>query len=401
MRKFAIAFVVLSCLVAAGCVRRVLESAPAHSVPADVPEPYRAIYGELDAELHRQIPLIPSPWGTKTSETAFGVELLAANSHRGEALLEPSARRAAAVTLDRLKTLGVQSVSLSIHYPLLTRNQPRAPEYREFYRELGAEIRKRGLKIVVELGSAFREPEFSRLKVDYSGLTRARFSAGLRETAEAVIADIGPDWLTVLSEPDTQSRNTDLPFSPEAFAATVQEVVQGLKRGGVSLGAGAGTWTSSDYFRALARIPELDYLDLHIYPIHHGFAAERALKAREIAQDRGKGISIGEAWLYKVAGRELGRITPVEAISRDAFSFWQTLDDHFIEMVVNLARTLDARFCSFFWMTYLYAYVDHTAETARLPPGELMALGDRLAAENILKGRPSATGERFRQLIAQ
>jgi hypothetical protein len=357
------------------------------------------IYRELDAEFHRQLPLVPVPWGQKKSQPAFGVELLAAGSDRADALLHEQALTEGALNLDRLKALGVRCVSISLHYPMLTRDYPRAVEYRAFYRGLTAEIRRRGLAIVVTMGSASREPELSRITTDYRGLSRERFSAGLREMAEAVVADIRPDGLTLLSEPDTQTRNTGLAFSPAEFAAVVKQVARDLKQPGIRLGAGAGTWTALEYFKALAEIPELDYLDLHIYPIQHGFAAERALKAADIARSHGKAIAIGAAWLYKAWGREFNRISHVEALGRNMYSFWQALDEHFIELVVNLARHIDAEFCSFFWMKYLYGYIDYSADTDRLKPGERTKMSDRVADENLRKGVLSATGEKFRETI--
>jgi hypothetical protein len=399
MQKFLCSFIAGWFFLTAGCVQRVLESVPVHSVPREVPEKYREIYREIDAEIDRQLPLIPLPWGQKQADTAFGVELPVANSNRGEALISEPVQQATALTLDRMKTLGVQSVSLSLQYPVLTRSHLRTPEYREFYRGVAAEIRKRGFRIVAEMGSAFREPEFGRIEVDYRGLKRDKFGAGLREMAEAVIADIRPDFLTLLSEPDTQTRNTGLSFSPAEFAATVGQVVKGLDHPGVKVGAGAGSWVSSDYFKALAAIPELDYLDVHIYPVQYGFASDRVLKTAELAKAKGKRVSIGEAWLYKVSGRELTRISPAEAFARDAFSFWQPLDENFIQLVANLARTIDAEFCSFFWMKYLYGYIDYTPEADHLSPGQLMTLSDSQTAENILKGTLSPTGERFREVI--
>jgi len=399
MPKFLFTTVAIGCLLTAACVQRVLESARPPSVPSEVPENYRAIYRELDAEIDRQLPLMPLPWGQKKTETAFGVELLAANSNRGEALLNERVLQEAALTLDRLKTIGVRCVSLSLHYPVLTRNHPRTAEYRDFYRRVADEIRKRGLQVVVEMGSAFRESEFSQIGVDYRGLKREKFSSGLREMAEAIVADIRPEFLTILSEPDTQTRNTGLSFSPAEFAATVARVAKGLDRPGVKLGAGAKSWAAEDYFKALADIPELDYLDFHIYAVQYGLASDRILRAVELARAKGKRVSIGKAWLYKVSGREFNRISPVEAVARDAFSFWQPLDADFIQLVVNLARTIDAEFCSFFWMKYLYAYIEHTAETSRLYPVQIMQLSDHAAAENILKANLSPTGERFRELI--
>jgi hypothetical protein len=275
MQKTICAVLIPLCLLAAACVQRVLESAPAHNVPAEVPEIYRAIYGEIDAEIDRQLPLVPLPWGQKKTDTAFGVELLTANSNRGEALLNERVLQENALMLDRLKSLGVQCVSLSLQYPVLTRNYPRTAEFREFYRNVAGEIRKRGLLIVAEMGSAFPEPEFSQIKVDYHGLKRERFNTGLREMAEVIISDIRPDFLTILSEPDTQTRNTGLPFSPSEFTATVRQVAKDLEHRAVKLGAGAGTWTSVDYFKSLAALPELDYIDFHIYPVQYGLASDR------------------------------------------------------------------------------------------------------------------------------
>jgi hypothetical protein len=399
MPKFLCAVVAGWCFLTIACVQRVLETVPVHNVPPEVPEKYEAMYREIDAEIDRQLPLIPLPWGQKKTATAFGVELSAADSHRGEMLLSEQALREAALSLERLQALGVQSVSLSLRYPVLTRSHPRSAEYREFYRKLAAEIRRRGMAVVVEMGSAYREPELSRIGADDRGLKRETFGAGLREMAEAVVADIRPEFLTLLCEPDAQTRNTGLSFSPEEFAAVIRQAAKALDHPGVRLGAGAGSWVGIDYFKALASIPELDYIDVHIYPVQYGFASDRVLKAAEVARAKGKRVSIGQAWLYKALGRELGRISPVETFSRDAFSFWQPLDGNFIQLVVNLARTVDAEFCSFSGMKYLFAYIEPTADTVRLAAERVITLSDEAAAENIRKGALSPTGERFRELI--
>jgi len=54
-----------------------------------------------------------------------------------------------------------------------------------------------------------------------------------------------------------------------------------------------------DYFKALAAIPELDYLDFHISAVQYGFASDRILKAVELARARGKRVSIGELGCIK------------------------------------------------------------------------------------------------------
>jgi len=400
MQRFFFRLIGVALVIASSGCGRSVPGVPIDPVPGQVPEPYRVIYRELESELSQLNPILAAPGGRKSGPTAFGVELLVANSNRGADLLNAQVLQATTLTLDRLKQIGVKSVSLSIQYPILTRSFPETPAYREFYRKVAAEVRQHGLLLVVEMGTMFREPEFSRVPVDYKGLTRDVFNAGLREMAAAVIADIHPDYLTVLSEPDTLARNTGLAFSASQFAATVTSAVRGVDPGSTWLGAGAGTWIALDYFKALADIPELNYLDLHIYPIQHGFASNRVLRATEAAKARGKRVAIGEAWLYKVSNREFGRINPVEAFARDAYSFWQPLDERFVATVANLAHTIQAEFCSFFWMNLLYAYVDYTPETSRLAPAQLMQVSRAAAAEKILAGTLSGTGERFKNLIA-
>ena len=400
MQRFFFRLIGAALVIAAcGCGRSV-PGVPIDPVPGKVPEPYRVIYRELESDLSLLNPILAAPWGRKSGPTAFGVKLPVANRNPGENLLNEQVLHATALTLDRLKQIGVTSVSLSIQYPILTRSFPETPAFLEFYRTIAAEVRQRGLLLVVELGTMSGAPEIGRLPAGYSGLTREHFNAGLREMAEAVIADIHPDYLTVLSEPDTQARNTGLAFSASQFAATVKSAVRGLDPGSTWLGAGAGSWIALDYFKALADIPELNYLDLHIHPIQLGFASTRVLKATEAARARDKKVAIGEAWLYKIASRELGRIDPMEALARDAYSFWQPLDERFVATVVNLAHAIQAEFCSFSGMDLLYAYVDYTPETNRLAHAQLMQVSRAAAAEKILAGKLSGTGERFKDLIA-
>jgi hypothetical protein len=53
----------------------------------DVPGRYRALYSELATKLNDLDKTIGSQWNGKRADTKFGVELLVANSNRGEVLL--------------------------------------------------------------------------------------------------------------------------------------------------------------------------------------------------------------------------------------------------------------------------------------------------------------------------
>ena len=365
-----------------------------------IPAEYRVLYEELSKKLGQLQAGINSVPGAPKARTRFGVELLVANSNRGEILLTERVFKATVLTLDRLQSLGVQCIALSIQFPVLVPSQPRAGEYLNFYTRVIQQIRQRGLAVIVEMGTLFRQPEFSQLRVDYSQLTLEKFKVQLGQMAQIVATDLKPDYLTILTEPDTQSQNTGLDFSVSNFSDTVAYVVQGLGQSEVQLGAGAGTWSPMTYFSALAKIKQLDYIDLHIYPVQHDFVINRVARIARTAAAHNKKISIGEAWLYKVSKRELGRIKPITAFARDVYSFWQPLDEMFVQILVELSRHTDAEFCSLFWMKYLYGYVDYNSRTRDLAPHELINMSEKAAGRRILDNSLNQTGKLFQDLIS-
>jgi hypothetical protein len=301
--------------------------------------------------------------------------------------------------LDRLQDLGVRSVAVSIQFPLLTRSFPRFIEYKDFYRRVAWEIRRRGFVFVVEIGTFFRETEFTKFKINYDDLTLDSFNAQLREMTDIIIKDLRPDYLTILTEPDTMQNNTGLNFTVKNFSATIRHVVRGLDSRGVNLGAGAGTWNQMDYFNSLAEIPQLNFIDIHIYPVQRDFVLDKVPRIAEIAAKNDKGVSFGETWLYKVSKQEYNRISPVKAFARDVFSFWQPLDILFIEVIARLSHHVDAEFCSFFWMKHLYAYMDYNSQTKTLRPQQLINKMDIIAGQHILHNSLSKTGDAFKSLI--
>jgi hypothetical protein len=365
-----------------------------------VPAEYRALYSELDAKLNQLDKTLNSHWDGKTSGVKFGVELLVANANRGEILLIESVFKATVLTLDRLQELGVRSVAVSIQFPMLTQSFPRFDEYKNFYQRVAREIRRRDFIFIVETGTFFRESEFTKFEINYDNLTFDTFNAQLKEMTDIIIRDLGPDYLTILTEPDTMQNNTGLKFSVKNFSTTIRHIVRGVDASGVKLGAGAGTWSHIEFFNALAEIPQLHYIDLHVYPVQHDFVWDKVSRIADLAAKHGKRVSFGEAWLYKVSKREFRRISHVEAFARDVYSFWQPLDSLFLEVLANLSHHVDAEFCSFFWMKHLYAYLDYGPQTRKLRAQQLMNKMDIIAGQNIIKNRLSKTGETFRSITA-
>jgi len=367
----------------------------------EVPGKYRDIYQELEGKLEELDACISDHWDGEPHGTTFSVELLTANSNRGEALLCEDTFQAIRRTLDSLESLGVKGITLGINYPILNPDFPRSQEYLDFYRRVAGEIKGRRLALIIETTTTFRNPTFSSLGVNYSGLTLDRYMREKRAMAETVLRELKPDYLTVENEPATQRANTGLDFSAQNQTDIVSFILSGLDRSGVKIGAGAGTWEDLAYFESLARNTSLDYLDMHIYPIQGDFVVDKTVRISDIARSSGKGLSVGEAWLYKLAETELSvDIASAAGIfARDAYSFWIPLDGAFLEVMVKLSHYLDLEFASPFWMQYLYAYVGYDSSTAGLGYRETQGLVNQEAARNINSGTLSPTGETYRELI--
>ena len=367
-----------------------------------VPVKYQELFSELDQQLKQADQRISKLWDGKKGRTAFTVELLAANSHQGELLLREDTFQGILLTLDRLKSLGVKGIALGILYPVLKSTFPRSAEYLNFYKRTGAEIKKRRFTLIVETTTIFREPEFSNLKVDYSGFNLEEYKQEKRRMVEMVIREIKPDYLTVDNEPLTQQRNTGVPLSVKNFTETIQFVLKDLDRSGVKMGAGAGTWEAFSYFESLIKDTSLDYIDLHIYPIQRDFFLDRILRISELAKIHNKKLSVGETWLYKAAEKEFLGLEAVQPqiFARDAYGFWIPLDEKFLEVMVKLSHHLPLEFCSFFWMKYLYGYLEYTAKTKDLTPLQVIKLANWTAYRNIVSDNPSPTGQILQKLIS-
>jgi len=371
--------------------------------PRTVPADYRPLYQELEGELNRAEGSLSRLWNGQKGPTAFAVELLAANSHQGEILLRPETFEGILLTLDRLKELGIQGISLGIMYPVLKPSFPRAADYLDFYKRIAGEIKKRGFTLIIETTTLFPDPEFGVLKWDYRGMTLEQYKQEKRRMTETVIRELRPDFLTIDSEPLTQQRNTGVNLSVKHYTEVIQFVLQDLDRGPVRLGAGAGTWDDLSYFKNLAEQTSLDYLDLHIYPLQRDFLIDRTQRIAELAKAHHKALSVGETWLYKAAEREFAGLQAVQPqiFARDVFDFWIPLDQRFLELMVKFSHHFRMKFCSFFWMRYLYGYVEYGETTRNLPPSRLFQLANRRAYGNLLRNIPTPTGLTLKRLLSE
>ena len=369
---------------------------------APVPEEYQALYASLDESLNSFQDYLNQHWDGTTGSTVFAAELLPANGNRGDALLQPTTMAGVKLYLDRLQELGVQGVTAEISFPLLRPDFPRSAEYLRFFQEVAQEIHGRGLKLLVESGPVFPDPEYSRVQVDFSGFTTETYFQARREQLLLIAREVQPDYLSINGEPTTEQMLTGLPFSPAEYTAFVQETADSIDRStGILVGAGAGTWEDPEYLRGFIASPSLDFVDMHVYPLKSANADYllRAVDVAELAKASGKKLVIGESWLYKASPLEVGK--PYQEIfPRDVFSFWEPLDIRFIEAIAGLARYQGFEYVSLFWANYFFSYLDYDETPKNLSPVELMNRANQAASGSILAGTFSGTGQAFQQLMS-
>ena len=367
-----------------------------------VPRRFRGLYHELSEVLDRFDSFLETRPARRRGGVVFGGEILPANAHRGEGLLDDrGAFPGSLIFIDHLKELGAGGVSLSMAYPILTDDYPRSAEYWAFYKRLAREIRSRGLKVHVKSGPLFTEKEFTSVRTDYSKVTVESYFRDRMRMDQRIAEEIRPDYLSIGNEPTSEMQILKIKITSDRYRQFIADTLRGMKRSGVLVGAGSGNWDNTDYIKRFANDTDLDFIDIHIYPLASSGEdyLRRAVEMAKIARAGRKRIIIGEAWLYKASPRELkANPTAVSVFARDVYSFWAPLDSRFLEMLAKMAQAEEIEYVSPFWTKYLFGYVEFGKAGLFPSAKQMTALADKHMVEQLLAGKYSATGEAYRRI---
>lgn len=266
----------------------------------------------------------------------------------------------------------------------------------------------RGLKLLVEhnaLLPGFSTPDPASY---YAALTEQRFGQERYLEVRTLMQQIQPDYLSLVTEPETFSAATGVSLSAAEWKIYVEGILAQLAIDvpghSTKLGAGSGTWEPVDYITAFAQVPGLYYIDLHVFPPASpstDFLA-KLLEWPDLARtiDASKNIVISEAWLYKAAAAELdGAPINSDFLARDVWSFWQPLDELFLDAMARTAHYKNYELITPFWSRYFFAYLDYNDPSlAELGALALMTRADQTAFGAVLAGRTSGTGVTFQRL---
>jgi hypothetical protein len=367
---------------------------------APVPDEYRGLYDSLSGKLEEFDRSLDGQCAGENRKTIYAAELLAANCHAGEQLFNPVYFQGIITWLDAFKAMGVTGVKIAIDYPFMMPDFPNYEAYLRVYKIIMLECRSRNMTVFIANGNLFGPP-FTNLKYALNGLTLDKYRQGKKQTVETILRELRPDYLTVANEPTTEAMLAGISQTPAQFAETTRYILQGLDRKDTLMGSGTGTWSNMSYIKELAAIPELDYIDMHIYPVDY---MQGAVDAAAIARAGNKRLALAEVGLYKMRPDEMGELgklaTQATIYGRDVFSFWAPLDSRFLEIVVKMAKCSGYEFVSPFWSPGMFGYLDYTPAAKNLSYSQLKQADSSQAYKNALAGKLSPWGETYKKLIA-
>ena len=389
LRKFLVCGALLAC---AGLGAR--------AQTATVPCPYSDLYSSMQGQIAGFDNTVSSQWSGARPPVAFSGELLKANANLGRQLLTTASYNNAVLELSRLQALGAKAVTMNIGFPVLLPSffqwNGDPGDYNiflNFYKQLAAEVRRRGLQLIVKSNPLFTpgmapwscNQVANGLNVAgyYPTLTNAQYVYNRAQVILTIAQQIKPDYLSMATEPDTEATLTGKSFvsSPTGYAQMVSYILSQLNAAGVTgipLGAGFGTWlpNGASYVQALAGTG-LHYIDLHVYPVSFNWL-NNAITLAAQTQSLGKKVALSEGWLMKERDSEFSTInslTDCSIMARDAFSFWAPLDQQFLNTMAKLSYWKQAQFFSAYWTKYFYAYLDYNQVSSQTPQ-QIFALSD-------------------------
>jgi len=386
----------------------IAQGSPAQIWPP-VPSTYQDLYTQLDQQITSFSGAVNAGWNKSPYPVAFSGQLALANAEQGSALIGSGYYNTVLMELNELQALGAKAVTVHIDFPVLCpsfyQTSAQFQQYLNFYIQLAADIRARGMKLIIETEVIFTQGYPSSLNplAFYNSLTVAQYEQGRMQQAVLIAQLLKPDYLTVLGEPDTEATQSGKSQFGTVSGATelLKVILGGLQAAavpGVSIGAGVGTWITNyqAYIQSFAATP-INYIDMHIYPCNQDFMT-RALTIADLAHAYGKSVAMTEAWPGKVRDSELGHMSFTLAYVRGEYSFWEPIDIKFLQAIINFSQYKKLQFISPFLTQYLHSYIAYdTAANLNVVQVVVAAASDTWNA--IQAGQFSPTGAAYGSLI--
>jgi hypothetical protein len=369
----------------------------------NIPPTYQSTYSALSQILDNFGRTLSSTSPVASHGVIYATELLPADSNIGQRLLSPQAMQGVINYLDAIQKLGIQGVTIDVSFPILTATFPNYDQYLQFYENVVAQVRQRGMKIDIESETPLLVgyPGLSLGPVSYANLTYRDYVSEDRKMIQTVINDLHPDYLNIGTETDTLQMLLHYPevSTPQAWGKYISTLLTGLNKSSTKINVGIGSWDPIDYLYATLNDSAVDAIDVHIYPVYGNYLSILT-RIGQLSEEYGKPIVIDEMWLHKSTMTEGHNFaTDAEVSARNLYAFWIPLDEKFLEVMSKYSQVYNVAYLSPFEATNFFAYIDYTSTSANMPYYEARQVAGRAAAVNIAKSIVSPLGCYYAELI--
>jgi hypothetical protein len=359
-------------------------------------------YSQLNAALNQAVSTFDTELDSRTqsaSPTRLSAKLDSAGAGEGLSLIDSNALTRVSTQLARYTQLGVQGVVIPIGFPLLTQqffSQNGDPQdyqkFYSFYQQVIQMCHKAKMTVLVESHPVYPSPvgTLSQQAAKYSrSLSAANFQNAIAQH-NANIATLGPDLISIVNEPNTDSSWTSQPVygSPTALAAMVQAATNAINKAvpnnKIVIAAGAASWQpdAQDYDSLFYQVKGLNAIDIHIYFLG-GNDGPRAISLADNAHSNNKQVVVSECWLCKAGAGGVPPTSPGPdnaTVSRavSSFSFWQPLDEMYIYSLFKWCNVEQPQFFCFFYSQLLFSYLNYSQVQSQ---SDQQIIKDEFAAE--------------------
>ncbi len=384
------------------------------ALPGPVPAAYQGLYNELQGDIASFSQAVATNWDGSKYPTLFASQALTTNSDMGPSLLGSYYYIGNVLPeLQELQALGVSTISVHINFPILYEpfygDQQTFQNYVAFYQQVAQQIHSMGMKMCVEttVASAAAGTNGASFLPYYQGLSWNDYINGRAQQAVTIAQFIQPDFMSVITEPDSESQNSGqasagTPSGSLQELQTILAAIQAANITNVPVGAGAGTWINSfsTYIQNVLSTTA-SYVDLHMYSMSYSFP-ENALTAASMAHAAGLPITMSETWCKKIGASQLQGI--VGALNNEGvdalgmFSFWEPLDQQYLQALVNMSQAGQFTFVSPFWTGLYFAYLDY-GQYGSQTSDQVMTASESAASAARQAGSFSGVGQAWENMI--
>lgn len=373
---------------------------------AQVPAPYQETYNYLSSQIAAFTAALKSSPSSSFSPALSAPQALRASSDLYTNLVQPDYYdEAVTPQLNSFQALGAKAVVVHINFPILYQPYYRSisnpalyQQFVNFYQQFAQDVHARGMKLVVEsvVGVPLPGTFVQTFQTYFKSLSWTAYMNGRALNALNVAQLIQPDYMTVITEPDTEASTSGQAEVGTLTGATqlLQTILNTLHQAGIGnvlVGAGAGTWiTSYSSWAAGFLAQPLDFLDMHVIACS-GSALINAITGAQMAHAAGKKVGVSEAWILKYENpNNAPGSAPADLDYLNAFSFWAPIDTSFLQSMAAFAGIDQVAFVGPSWTTYFSAYLDYNTYGS-LPPETVLDDAYSAAATAMNAGQFTST----------